>query len=77
MAVIKKLTRHGNSLALVIDKPVLQLLNIDGDTPLEISTDGKVLTVAPIRDAKRRRQLERALAQTNRKYGRMLKRLAE
>ena len=37
--MLKKLTKHGNSLALVIDKGVLELLNIDDTTPLEISTD--------------------------------------
>ena len=32
----KKLIQHGNSAALVIEKPILQLLNIDFDTNLEI-----------------------------------------
>ena len=32
--MIKKLTRHGNSLALVMERGVLDLLNIDADTPL-------------------------------------------
>jgi antitoxin component of MazEF toxin-antitoxin module len=75
--MIKKLTRHGNSLALVVDRPVLDLLKIDADTPLEISTDGQVLVVSPVRDAKRRKQFEKALAKVNDKYGRALKRLAE
>ena len=73
----KRLTRHGNSLALVIDRPILELLSIDADTPLEISTDGRVLIVAPVRDAKRRRRFERALEKVNRRYARALKRLAE
>jgi antitoxin component of MazEF toxin-antitoxin module len=75
--MIKKLTRHGNSLALVVDRPVLDLLKIDADTPLEISTDGQVLVVSPVRDAKRRKQFEAALAKVNEKYGRALKRLAK
>ncbi|MDR0378915.1 MAG: AbrB/MazE/SpoVT family DNA-binding domain-containing protein [Candidatus Accumulibacter sp.] len=33
--MIKTLTRHGNSYALVIDKPILELLNIAPETPLE------------------------------------------
>lgn len=72
----KKLTRHGNSLALVMDRGVLDLLKIDAETPLEISTDGKVLIVSPIRDEKRRRRFLGALEKANRRYGRMLKRLA-
>jgi antitoxin component of MazEF toxin-antitoxin module len=75
--MIKKLTRHGNSLALVIDKGVLDLLDIDDKTPLDISTDGKILLISPVRDAKRRRKFEEALEKTNKKYGRALKRLAD
>ena len=31
--MIKKLTKHGNSVALVIDRPILELLKIDVETP--------------------------------------------
>jgi antitoxin component of MazEF toxin-antitoxin module len=75
--MIKNLTRHGNSLALVIEKPVLELLRIDADTALEVSTDGEVLIITPIRDAERKAKFEAALEKTNRKYARTLKRLAE
>ena len=74
--MIKKLTRHGNSMALVIDKGVLDILNIEEKTPLEISTDGKTLIISPVRDEKRRREFEAALEKVNKKYGRSLKRLA-
>ncbi|MDP2735389.1 MAG: AbrB/MazE/SpoVT family DNA-binding domain-containing protein [bacterium] len=74
--MIKKLTKHGNSMALVIDKGVLEILEIDDKTPLDISTDGKVLIIAPVKDEKRRKQFEETLEKTNRKYGRALKKLA-
>ncbi|MBI2266300.1 MAG: AbrB/MazE/SpoVT family DNA-binding domain-containing protein [Armatimonadetes bacterium] len=74
--MIKKLTRHGNSLALVIDKGVLDLLNINDKTLLDISTDGRMLFVSPVRDEKRMRQFEEALEKVNKKYGRALKKLA-
>ena len=45
--MVKKLTKHGNSLALVIDRPILDLLKIDPETPLDVSTDGRQLIVAP------------------------------
>lgn len=54
--MIKKLTKHGNSLALVMERGVLDLLNIDADTPLDISTDGEVLIISPVRDEKRRKK---------------------
>jgi antitoxin MazE len=75
--MIKKLTKHGNSLALVMERGVLDLLNIDADTPLDISTDGEVLVISPVRDEKRRKKFEEAVAETNRKYGRALKKLAD
>lgn len=75
--MIKTLTKHGNSLALVIDKAVLELLKIDGDTPLDVSTDGQVLVITPVRDIRHRRKFKAALESVNRRYGRTLKRLAE
>ena len=75
---MKKLTRHGNSWALVIDKPVLDLLKIDpAETPMEMSTDGDTLIISPVRDAARRRKFEAAVAETHRRYGRALKRLSD
>ena len=75
---MKKLTRHGNSWALVIDKPVLDLLKIDpAETPMELSTDGDTLIVSPVRDLARRRKFEAAIAETHRRYGRALTRLSE
>jgi antitoxin component of MazEF toxin-antitoxin module len=73
----KTLTKHGNSYALVIDKALMEILKIGPDTPLEISTDGRVLIIAPIEDSKRKKKFEKALKETNKEYGRMLKRLAE
>ena len=75
--MIKNLTKHGNSLALVIDRAVLDLLKIDADTPLDISTDAQVLIVSPVRDAERQKKFKKALETTNRRYGKALKKLAD
>ena len=72
----KMLTKHGNSYALILDKPLLDLLNITPETPLNISTDGKTLFVGPT-SATRQGKFEAALDDTVTKYGRMLKRLSE
>lgn len=74
--MIKRLTKHGNSMALIIDRSVLDLLKIDDETPLEISTDGNVLVVSPVRDEERVARFREALEKVNRRYGRALKRLA-
>jgi len=75
--MIKRLSKHGNSLALVIDRPILELLGIDEQTALDVSTDGRALVVAPLADEDRRRRFEKALESTNRRYSKTLRRLAE
>ena len=73
----KKLSKHGNSLALVIDRSILDLLGIDGQTPLDISTDGRALVIVPAQEERRRKRFQNALADCNARYGKALKRLAE
>jgi antitoxin MazE len=73
----KRLTRTGNSLALVLDKPLLDALRIDANTPLEVSTDGEVIIVSPVRDRRRTAKLKNVVAEAHRQYGEVFKRLAE
>ena len=74
--MVKTLTKHGNSYALIIDKPNLDLLKINPDTPLEVSTDGKSLMVSPVNDPQRRMKFEAALESINKRYAKAFKRLA-
>ncbi len=73
----KTLIKHGNSLALVIDKPILEMLQITVDTPLELSTDGDSILISPKRDKVRQRRLRASLKKINRRFGDDLRRLAE
>ncbi len=75
--MIKKLTKHGNSLALIIDRPILDLLHLDSDTPLEISTDGTRLIVAPAQPSPRRKKFEAAQDLAHQRYKKAFKKLAE
>lgn len=75
--MVKKLTKHGNSLALVIDRPILDLLKIGVDTPLEITTDGTRLIVAPADSSARRKKFESAQEWAHARYGRAFRKLAE
>ncbi|MGC2310475.1 MAG: AbrB/MazE/SpoVT family DNA-binding domain-containing protein [Candidatus Babeliaceae bacterium] len=50
--MLKKLVKYGNSNALVLDKPLLELLNIEEGTVVRISTDGKSLIINPVADTK-------------------------
>ena len=54
----KKLSAIGNSLGIVIEKPILELLDITRDTEIELKTDGDRLILTPIRKGRRQRVKE-------------------
>lgn len=54
----KKFSAIGNSLGIVIEKPILELLNLDRDTEFEMTTDGDRLTLVPIRKGRKQRVKE-------------------
>ena len=75
--MIKHLTTHGNSLALVIEKGILELLGINRKTPLEISTDGKRLIISPTQDEKRWKKVEASLIKISDRHAKSFERLAK
>ncbi len=75
--MVKTLTKHGNSLALVIEKPVLELLGASAETPFDITTDGQVLILSPVKDSSRKDKFQSALDKVNARYPKALKKLAE
>lgn len=46
--MIKKLVKYGNSTALVLDKAILELLNMSEGGSVKITTDGKSLILSPV-----------------------------
>ncbi len=45
--MLKKLVKYGNSNALILDKAILELLNIKEGSTIKIKTDGKSLIITP------------------------------
>lgn len=79
MAIFKRLTKLGNSSALVIDRPILDLLNMNNNAPVEITMgdDGKSLIIRAVLDEEGNKNLfEAALKETNKRHGTALKKLA-
>jgi antitoxin component of MazEF toxin-antitoxin module len=72
----KKLVQHGNSAALILDKPILDLLNVTMDTPLEISTDGRNIVISPV-STHSEDAFSASLDRINNQFGYTLKRLGE
>jgi len=50
--MLKKLVKYGNSNALVLDKALLELLEIEEGSYIKISTDGRSLIITPATDTK-------------------------
>ena len=75
--MLKKLIKAGNSLALVLDKPLLEATGIDANTPLEVSTDGDVIVISRVRARKRTARLKAIQDDLDRDFAGVFKRLAE
>ncbi len=76
----KKLTKHGNSLALVIDKPLLKLLKINEKTLLEISIKDNTLIIKPttVKKAKKKEaSIDEIAEQIMNKYDITFKKLSK
>jgi len=73
----KKLIRHGNSAALVLDKAILDLLKVEMDTPLEVTTDGKNIIISPQNISEAEPTLLASLERINQRHGATLRKLAK
>ena len=74
----KRLTRVGNSQAIMIDKPIMDLLGITMDTDLEITTDGQGLHIYPkVTPAERRARVKAAADHVMTKHKKTFEKLAK
>jgi antitoxin MazE len=74
---IKHLSRVGNSAALVIDRPILELLDITERTPLKLSVEGRKLIVEPLPDEEIDQRVRKAADKVERRHAKLFKRLAK
>ena len=77
--MIKKLVRHGNSRALIIDKPILEIIGATDDSEFTITTNGTSLTITPVKSAEEERRLafEYAAEEALRRYGSTFEKLSK
>ena len=74
--MIKMLKKHGNSMALVIEKPMMEALGITEETPLQITVNGNALVVTPANVGVGPERMKVVIKEIRKRYGPMLKRLA-
>jgi len=72
----KKLTRVGSNVALVLDKPLLKQLGLAENAEVELSTNGDVLVMTPVRDVVRQRRFRESAGKITGKYAGVFRRLS-
>jgi antitoxin component of MazEF toxin-antitoxin module len=75
--MIKALVKHGNSSALIIEKPILSLLGATPESEFEVVTDGKSLILTPIQNAARHDRFREAVEKSGKRYSKTFKALAQ
>jgi antitoxin component of MazEF toxin-antitoxin module len=75
--MIKTLQKHGNSQALVLDKPIIDALGINSDTPLQLTISGSSLIISPANVGIGQNRIAESLDKLRPRYGEMLKNLAK
>lgn len=75
--MIRTLEKHGNSRALVLDKAILDLLNITADTLLQIEVSGGSLIITPVGAAIHHDEVKDALNRLRPQFKQMLENLAD
>ena len=51
MPFVKKLSRLGNSTGLILDRPILQQVDIEPDSEVEVSVENNAIVIRPHRYA--------------------------
>jgi antitoxin component of MazEF toxin-antitoxin module len=75
--MVKRLTRQGNSVAIVLDRPILEAANLDEGQQVEISTNGDVIIITPVRSKTRQARLRAVMGRIHQKYAGAFRRLAQ
>ena len=76
--MIKQLRKVGNSHAILLDKPILELLGIGEESHVQLTIQDGVLIIAPINPQPiSPRDFDQALEKVMTKRSAVLKRLAE
>ena len=75
--MLKKLTRSGNSVALVLDKALLEAAHLEPDANVEVSTDGRIIVIAPVTNKKEAERFRLAEEWAHATYGKAFQKLAK
>lgn len=75
--MVKRLTRQGNSVALVLDRELLAAMRLEEGAEVEVSTNGEAIVITPVRKKKDAATFAASVAAIDARWAGAFKRLAE
>lgn len=81
--MIKRLSKHGNSLAILLDKPILELLDADENTQFKIKIEAGKIILEPVCQESEfltiseNKKLQKKYEELMKKYDAVFKKLAK
>ena len=75
--MVRLLQKHGNSMALVFDKTLMEAMNMMPDTPVQLTIHGNSITVTPVNVGVPQDELETTIARLRPRYKKMLENLSK
>ena len=73
----KTLTRSGNSVAVVLDRDLLEAAGLEEGATVEIEVVDGVISIGKLRDKRRTAKVDKILDKLDRRYATVFKKLAE
>jgi antitoxin component of MazEF toxin-antitoxin module len=74
---MKKLSRIGNSYGFIVDKAILDMLEITMETEVDFRTDGRTLLIIPRESEDRKARFRTTVQRTMRNHASTLRKLAK
>ena len=74
---LKKLSRQGNSTALIIDRQLMELMGIERDAVVKISVQGRKLLIEPLSEKDRAARVKEIQRKTLQKNAELFRRLSK
>ncbi len=73
----KTLTRSGNSVAVVLDRDLLEAAGLEEGATVEIEVVDGIISIGKLRDKRRAAKVDKILGKLDRRYAAVFKKLAE
>ena len=75
--MVKKLQTVGNSQAIILDKPILEMLNVQAGAEFQLTVSSGALIMTPVNVGLGSQTVDEIFDKLQPRYGEMLQRLAK